>query len=205
MIKYLRVIIDRLNSFLPGMQNNSALWQGQMETEASVKAKLQLLEDKEAEIIQTKALLSRLSSEARKLQREVGNFADGMEKLAKGLHKDSPEKLAGYGIAFETTRKHSNSPEKILVLVIKDDIDGEGFIVSVKSADTAAGNYEFERGVSTDAADVNHIPPMSYYKVTSKMSFVDNDVQKGRRYWYRVRSINRKGAGPWSEASSKVQ
>jgi hypothetical protein len=205
MVKYLKKISDKLHAFIPGMQKNSALWQGQIESEASVKAKLKLVEDKDAEIFRARALLSELYADARRLQREVGKFAVGMEKLAKGLHKDSPIKLVEYGIVYDRTRKHSQPPVKTLAVVLKDDADAEGFIVGIKFSDPDADNYEFEKGISADAADVNHIPPMSYYKVTSKMSFVDDDIQKGLRYWYRVRAINRKGVGPWSDAASRVQ
>jgi len=205
MIKYLRDISERIKLLLSGMKTHSALWIGQPESEVTVEAKLKILEDKETEIINTKELLSRLSAEARMLQVELGNFADGIENLARGLHKDTPEKLAEYGIAYGKPRKHSSPPAMVLTVVLKDDTDGEGFIVSVQKADPDAENYEFEKGISTNPADINHIPAMSHLKITSKMSFVDNDIIKGSRYWYRVRPINRKGVGPWSEATSRVQ
>jgi hypothetical protein len=41
--------------------------------------------------------------------------------------------------------------------------------------------------------------------LTKKTSFVDDDVPKGTRIFYRVRAANTKGVDPWSEAVSMVQ
>ena len=46
---------------------------------------------------------------------------------------------------------------------------------------------------------------MKLYKTTTKTPFVDDDVFKGVRYFYKVRAINAAGEGPWSEAVSRVQ
>lgn len=46
---------------------------------------------------------------------------------------------------------------------------------------------------------------MKNFKTTKKTSFVDDEVPKGVRVFYRVRAANTNGVGPWSEAVSKVQ
>jgi hypothetical protein len=38
-----------------------------------------------------------------------------------------------------------------------------------------------------------------------KTSFIDDEVAKGIRIFYRVRAANTNGVGPWSEAVSRVQ
>jgi len=43
------------------------------------------------------------------------------------------------------------------------------------------------------------------YKTTTKTTFVDDDVAKAIRYFYRVRAANASGFGPWSEIVSRVQ
>lgn len=205
MVKYLRKIIDKLKMFKSGMESNVATWAGQSETPASVQAKVDLLVAKEQEIVDKKEELSVLSAEARVLETETGRYSDGMENLARGLHVDTPEKLSEYGIPPAKPITPSNPPTMPLTVVLKDDTDGEGFIVSVQFSDSEANNYEWQKGVSINPGDTQTIPALSHLKLTSKMFFVDDDVVKGSRYWYRVRSINRKGVGPWSEPASIVQ
>ncbi|MCL5028927.1 MAG: hypothetical protein M1480_07895, partial [Bacteroidetes bacterium] len=40
------------------------------------------------------------------------------------------------------------------------------------------------------------VPEMKFFKATKKAAFVDDDVVKGVRYFYRVRATNTAGAGP---------
>ncbi|HRH48838.1 MAG TPA: fibronectin type III domain-containing protein [Panacibacter sp.] len=48
-------------------------------------------------------------------------------------------------------------------------------------------------------------PPYSHYKTTKKLTFTDDDVKRGQRYFYRVRGLDRNGYGEWSEPVSRVQ
>ena len=48
-------------------------------------------------------------------------------------------------------------------------------------------------------------PPYPFLKSTKKLLFVDDDVEAGVRYFYRVRGVNATGAGAWSEPVSRVQ
>jgi len=205
MVKYLVKLINVLKLFISGMHSNAAVWAAQTETEVTVKAKVLLLEEKNTEIIDLKELLSVKYAEARTLKHGIDQYTDGMINLARGLHKDTPEKLIEYGIPPVKPRTPSKPPIKSLTAVLKDDTDGEGFIISLESVDENAENYEWEKGVSVSASDVQLIPAMSHFKLTTKMTFVDDDVVKGTRCWYRVRSINRKGVGPWSEPANRVQ
>lgn len=205
MIKYLFELINGLNRFESGMISNAPTWVGQSETEATVKAKRQLLEAKETEITNKKEELSVLYAEARDLKKETDVYLNGLINLAKGLHTDTPEKLVEYGIPPEKPKEPTNPPTMALTVVIKDDTDGEGFILSLQAIDPLAKNYLWEKGVSTNPSDLQTIPAMHFHKLTTRSTFVDDDVVKGSRYWYRVRAANSKGEGPWSEPTSKVQ
>ena len=59
--------------------------------------------------------------------------------------------------------------------------------------------------MGANASDANTIQNMKNFKTTKKTSFVDDEVPKGVRVFYRVRAANTNGVGPWSEAVSKVQ
>jgi len=48
-------------------------------------------------------------------------------------------------------------------------------------------------------------PPYPFLKSTKKLVYVDDDVEAGVRYFYRVRAVNATGAGAWSEPVSAVQ
>jgi hypothetical protein len=102
-------------------------------------------------------------------------------------------------------KEPTNPPTMPLTVVIKDDTDGEGFILSLQAVDPLAKSYLWEKGVSTNPSDLQTIPVMHFHKLTTRSTFVDDDVVKGSRYWYRVRAANCKGEGPWSEPTSKVQ
>jgi hypothetical protein len=59
--------------------------------------------------------------------------------------------------------------------------------------------------VGTNAADDKTIPELKNFKTTKKTSFVDDEVAKGVRIFYRVRAADTNGVGLWSEAVSRVQ
>ncbi len=65
--------------------------------------------------------------------------------------------------------------------------------------------YEWQKGMGANASDANTIPELKNFKTAKKTSFVDDEVPKGVRVFYRVRAANTNGVGPWSEAVSKVQ
>lgn len=49
------------------------------------------------------------------------------------------------------------------------------------------------------------IPAFTHLVTVRKTKYTDDDVAKGTRYFYRIRGINSKGAGEWSEPVSRVQ
>jgi hypothetical protein len=102
------------------------------------------------------------------------------------------------------TKETIPAPTKILIPKLEDDTDGEGFIVSTQT-DPHADYYEWQKGTGTNAADANTIPELKNFKTTKKISFVDDEVVKGVRTFYRVRAANTNCVGPWSEAVGRVQ
>jgi len=44
---------------------------------------------------------------------------------------------------------------------------------------------------------------MTLFKTTRKISFVDDDVVKGQRVFYKVRAVNPAGVGPWKRAGKQ--
>lgn len=88
--------------------------------------------------------------------------------------------------------------------MLQDDTDGEGFIVSTQF-DANADFYEWQKGFGSNPSETKTIPELKNFKTTKKTNFVDDEVPKGVRVFYRVRAANTNGVGPWSEAVSRVQ
>jgi hypothetical protein len=204
MIQYLRNVIDRLTGFILGIIANPDKWAKNDITVDSVKAVHEKLVAKEKEIEDLKKLLSQKQIEARELQIEGTKFADKLENFIFGYHSDEPQKLINYGLTAPRSNAKKQAPVNKLTLTIEDDTDEVGFIITTQS-DPDAELYEFYKGYGADAAKTDVIPPMTHLKTTKKISYVDDDVPKGVRVFYKVRATNSKGEGPWSEAASRVQ
>jgi len=204
MIKYLYDASSRLKNEKRGMESNPTVWQNQPYTPVTLQGKIDLLDAKEAEIEKVNEQLKAMQVEAHALANECEDYADRVEALAIGLEGSSAEKLALYGIKLRKAAVKKSAPSKVLIPSLQDDTDGVGFIVSTQ-ADPDADNYEWHKGIAADATKTDVIPELKYFTITAKTSFVDDDVPKGVRVFYRVRAINRAGQGPWSEAVSRVQ
>jgi len=204
MIKYIRELKERLIALKNGLVKNLEKWTNSGITAEAIQAKADELTAKEKEVDDLKQLLIQKQSEARNLEIEAGKLADKIENYAIAYHTDDPEKLLEYGIEAKKEYKKKQAPTVKLSLTIEDDTDGEGFILTTIK-DTDAEMYEWYKGESTDSSKVDLIPAMNLLKTTKKISFVDDDVKKGVRYFYKVRPVNNKGEGPWSEPVSRVQ
>ncbi|MCX6150070.1 MAG: hypothetical protein NTX22_06070 [Ignavibacteriales bacterium] len=204
MVKYLRELVDQLVSLKNGIIKNPAKWADHEITPEAIQLKIDQLTVKEKEVDDTKQLLAEKQAEARTLETDATKYAEKIENYAIAFHTEEPEKLAEYGIETKKEYKKKQAPTVKLTVTIEDDTDGEGFILTtVKDAD--AEMYEWYKGESPDAAKTDLIPVMSLFKTTKKISFVDDEIKKGVRYFYKVRPVNTKGEGPWSEAVSRVQ
>jgi hypothetical protein len=204
MLTYLSEVRDRLKLLLGGMKKNLAVWASQSVKPEDVEAAIAALETKDAEVEAVKQAQTLKLGEARELSVTSGKLADKIENLALGIHTDDAEKLVEYGIKQRKTAAPKPAPTKLLIPTLEDDTDGEGFIVSTQK-DPDADYYEWQKGTGTNAADPKAIPEMKNFKTTKKTSFVDDEVPKGLRIFYRVRAANTNGNGAWSETVSRVQ
>jgi hypothetical protein len=186
------------------MINNPANWTAQTVELTEVDGVLSRIEAKDAEVETAKQTLSLKTSEARSLSGEATRLADKIENIALGIYSGSTEKLIEYGIKKRKAAEPKPAPTRPLIPTLTDDTDGEGFIVSTQT-DPNADYYEWQKGYGTSAADDKTVPELKNFKTTKKTNFVDDEVPKGIRVFYRVRAANSNGVGPWSEAVSRVQ
>jgi len=207
-ISYLEKVIKRLKALKAGIVANLASWTGQADTPASVQAHIDALEQIDAEISSLENQLSQKRQAAKQLAAQKTAAADATEKRANGIHASATNKLPEYGIddpaAVAAAKANRTIPGKGHIKSIIDDYDGIGFIVELSKIPDAEG-YEVERGIGGNPADVNTIPDFKHLKTTTKLKFVDDEVDKGVRHFYRFRAFNNKGTGEWSEPVSRVQ
>ncbi len=202
MTKFIQDEITRLTSEKSGMAANAAKWVGQPVTEADVAAAILLLKNKDIEIEAAKDALSVKRSEGRTLVKDQAKVGDQVENLAIGIHASDPEKLVDYDIKLRKAGTTIPVPGTAILLPLKDDVDGIGFIITIQKLDNAT-DFEIERAI-TDAA-VMTATDFTHLKTTKKLTYVDDDVISGKRYHYRVRGYNRNGSGPVSASVSKTQ
>jgi len=204
MLGYLMEPKERLRVLKTGMANNTPDWTVKTVELPEVETILTRIDAKDAEVETARQLLSLRSTEARALSGEAVNLADKIMNIALGIYSGNEEKLIEFGIKKRKTAEPKPAPTKTLIPALADDTDGEGFVVSTQT-DPNADYYEWQKGYGTNAADDKTIPELKNFKTTKKTSFVDDEVPKGIRVFYRVRAANTNGVGPWSEAVSKVQ
>jgi hypothetical protein len=204
MVSYLAEVKSRLVTLMNGMTKNPTFWTDTTVPVQSVDQMIANIETKDAELEEAKNRQAIKITEAREVSGSANKLVDKIENLACGFHADSQEKLIEYGIKQRKTATPKPAPSKTLIPVLQDDTDGEGFIVSTQ-VDPNADFYEWQKGVGTNTADAKTIPELKNFKTTKKTSFVDDEVPKGIRIFYRVRAANTNGVGPWSEAVSRVQ
>jgi len=203
-MKYLSNLVNVLKGFMSGIEKNVLLWTPLNITSAAIQEAIDSLNAKEAEIAEAKRQLAAKTSEARALEDTITLYVTKLENFAYAIHTGTPEKLIEYGLQLRKTAKSKNVPVQKPTVTLEDDTDGAGFIVStIRDADAAM--YEWHKGIAADVGKTDAIPAMTLYKTTHKTSFVDDDIIKGQRVFYKVRAVNHAGAGPWSEPVSKVQ
>lgn len=205
-ITYLTTIIDRLKAQKTGLSNNVAAWAGQPETPAATQLHIDELETLDNDIASLKTQLKQKLAAARQLAKAKTAIANAQELKIKGMHAEETRKWVEYGVAKPAlkTKGKRPVPTKGVIRKIVTDADGAGFIIKVDTLKDAY-TYEFEKGVSDNASDVNHPSVFTHFKSSTVTKLVDDAVEKGKRYFYRYRGVNSKGVGEWSAAVSCVQ
>ena len=207
MFKLLQVVYDRVMALKNGLSTNIARWTGQPDTPATLDALLGQIRNKDTEIKALEVQLHDKREEARTLASTIDAHADQTERRASGIHAADTERLADYGVPVPGAAQQRQAkavPEKAVLRPIKDDDDGVGFILRHDKLETA-DHYEIERGQSPTDRPNDRPATLSFLRTTKKLKNVDDDVVSGIRYWYRVRGVNRRGPGEWSEMVSAIQ
>lgn len=225
MRKYLQTVFDRLASLKSGIGLNATLWTGQPDTPATVQAEMDALTAINNEIDQLEDARQQKIAEARALAAEKNAAAEIIEKRAVAIHATTPGKLVEYDIkAAPAPGQPRPLPGKAIIADISNDDDGIGFKLRLQKLEFA-DHFEVERGTlgsGTKAGDTAPYPmpspapmagtsatvlqpPYPFLRTTSKLTFVDDDVQPGTRYFYRVRGVNTTGPGAWGEPVSAIQ
>lgn len=208
-LTYVQAIIDRLKAQKTGIVNNTSSWTGQPDTPATTQAHIDTLEAGDAEIESLENQLQQKRQALKVMVDAKEKVADSIDFRIKGIHATATSKWIEYGLADPASdaaqqRNTRQVPSKGWVKAVVDDHDGIGFIIEWDKLDSAE-TYEVERGTSANVADVTSIPAFVHLVSIRKIKYTDDDVEKGKRYFYRVRGINARGAGEWSEAVSRVQ
>jgi hypothetical protein len=204
MLGYITKLRNRFAQLLNGVTTHPAKWTGQAESPITIQANINQLDLIQKEITQKETELILKKKEARKIEKNLTPIADGIKTKAIGFHNSEPVELQSYGIKLRKAKEKKAVPDKKLGPVIEEDVDGIGFKISTQF-DPLAEHYEWEKGESDDPKDLNHIPDLKLFKSTSRISFIDNEIEAGVRYFYRVRAVNRRGKGVWSAVANKIQ
>jgi hypothetical protein len=206
MTKYITDLVSDFLNRKSGIEKNANMWQGipvinKEEIDASV-AELKLLEKQIDESIEA---TQQLRAKARILVEEKKKAVVKIDNFAYGLHNDDATQLLSYGITLKRSATTKSVPTKGVVKSIIDDYDGEGFILERETIQDA-DNYEWQKAKGDDASVTNiDESKFTHFKVSRLRSFVDDEVKKGVRYFYRFRAFNTTGHGAWSEPVSRVQ
>lgn len=204
MLKYVQKVFDRMKLFLSGISANRDKWATYPENESTVQGYMDELERREKEIAELKNQVAAKQMDLRAYVSVMEEKIDRLEDTVRSIHATEKSKWLEYGVQVEREQAASTSPAMPLTLTIKDDTDGVGFVLSLMKADTDAYLYAWEKGTSSDpkATQPDKFEP---FRDSTKISIVDDDVQPGVRYFYRVQSFNSKGYGPESNVVSRVQ
>ena len=204
MIKYIQEAINKLKSRIAGMKANPDKWLNQEVKVVDMEGELTVVEAQSAKVDAAEASLQVEQSKAKNLVETLNHTIKQVDNLAYGIHANETAKLAEYGIPLRKSRSTKPLPGKVMITSITSAPDGEGFVINWDKI-ASADHYEIEKGVAPNSTDKVLAPPYTFFKSTTKVTLTDDDVEMGRRYFYRVRAMNATGAGEWSEPVNIVQ
>jgi hypothetical protein len=218
MLKYLQKVFDRLSGLKAGITTNVALWTSTPHDPVTVNTDMTSLTTMDSEIDALEDQLKQKQLAARNLASQMDDKATQIQKIAIGIHAAEPEKLVEYNIALPGEKQPRPVPAKAVIESIADDDDGIGFKLKVQTL-ANVDFYEWEKGSSGGNQPPNQPSPLPgatsgatvlqtpypFWRSSKKQLLIDDDVEPGVRYFYRVRGVNNAGAGAWSEPVSAVQ
>jgi hypothetical protein len=202
---YLSKTIASMDAFINGMTANVADWAGQPIQPLDMTGSRNILKTAAVQIDTVSATLKEANHAASIDNSASKKLLTQAENLAYGLYADNPVKLAEYGLKPRKDPSKVPPPTSTLAITITDDTDGEGFVLTIAAKDAVADSYEWKKGQGLDPKDTKTTPAMLFFKNSTKLTFVDDDVIPGVRYFYSVRAVNRNGKGPESDVASRVQ
>jgi hypothetical protein len=205
MTKYIDDLVKEFLNRKGGIEKNANLWQTMPVKAEEIEAAVTELKALEKQIDDSIEATQQLRAKARLLVVEKKKKVDKIDKFAYGLHNDDATQLLSYGITLKRSATAKAIPSKGVVKSIIDDYDGEGFILE-REVIANADNYEWEKAQGEDAAVTNiEQSKFVHFKISKRKVFIDDEVKKGVRYFYRFRGFNANGYGAWSEPVSRVQ
>lgn len=202
-MKYVENSLTKLENLKNGITKHTDKWQNQPAGLTDVEAAITEIAAKKKEVDDAKDLLAVKQTEMHGVVNQNDPLIEKITNLTLGIEADTPQNLIDYGIETRKPYSKKSAPVENIHPAVKDDTDGIGFILTT-TADKNAEYYEWQKGVGASAEEVP-VPELKMYKTTTKTTFVDDDVAKAIRYFYRVRAANASGFGPWSEIVSRVQ
>lgn len=203
--KYLQQEIDRLTNLKSGITNNAASWATQPVNDTDVQTAITALQQKANSINLIQIALGEAQQQAHNEVVTQSKVGDQVENLARGIHSNAPEKFLEYGITVRKEGTPAPAPGMAIIESVADDADGEGFVLFIQPLPNAT-DFEIYRGVAA-TPDTLSLDPSAFSFLTNakKLTYTDDNVLKGKRYFYMVRGFNRKGKGAWSAVVSRVQ
>ncbi len=204
MQKNIQDLISELKDLKKGLHTHNTQWAGLPVTETMLDTAIAALQAKGDAIDSAKALVSQTQLDGRNAIEQYTGLATQTTTLAEGLHANEQGKLADYNLDIAVNRKAKTIPTKAMIESIVDDYDGIGFILKMQSLAETDG-FEIEKSNGVDSTTLVLAPPYTHLKNITKLAYTDDEVEKGKRYFYRVRGYNRRGYGEWSEPVSRVQ
>lgn len=205
MVKYIQKEIDRLKAIKAGMTANAAKWTGQPIDTTNIDTCITILQNRADDLEAAQIALGKLQQTIHEAVDTQALVADQAENFARGIHATEQEKLLDYGIALPKDAAPQPIPGQAIISSIVDDADGEGFVLTIQAL-AHTTDFEIWRGISANP-EVLILAPENFTYLTSskKLTYTDDAVQKGKRYFYRIRGFNRTGKGEWSAVVSRVQ
>lgn len=205
MVKYIQKEIDTLKAIKDGMTANAAKWTGQPIDTTDIDTAITILETHADDLETAQIALGKLQQTIHQVVDDQALVSDQAINLARGIHANEEEKLLDYGIKLPKSAVPQPIPGQAIISSLVDDADGEGFVITIQPLANSS-DFEIWRGISA-SPDVLVLAPenFTYLTASKKLTYTDDAVLKGKRYFYRVRGFNRTGKGEWSTVASRVQ